>query len=438
MEEKFWHCRNCSSIMMTTNLTEQPLVLIEEVITAYREYYNPSLARLMKLSGFNTVEWEASGIVVKDVRGREYLDFLGGYGVFAAGHRHPKIVARVKEQLERMPMSSKVFFNAPLALLAKKLAQITPGDLKYSFFCNSGAETVEGALKIARLATKRRTIVAAMNAFHGKTMGSLSASGRDLYKAPFEPLVPEFQHLPFGDFSLLEKIVNEETAAVIMEPIQGEGGIVMPPDDYFPKVAALCKERGVLLIADEVQTGLGRTGKLFAVEHWGVVPDLLLLAKALGGGVMPIGAIVGTPKVWEAFLPNPLIHTSTFGGNPLACAAALATLEVIEEENLVAKSKELGDYFLAELWKLAAGFSEVVKEVRGKGLLIGVELTEEKYGGIIFSEMIKRGVIVAYTLNQSRVIRFEPPLIVERKHIELCLKAFKETLEKAQTSFKKQ
>lgn len=424
--------------MMTTNLTEQPLVLIEEVITAYKEYYNPSLARLMKLSGFNTVEWEASGTVVKDVRGREYLDFLGGYGVFAAGHRHPKIIARVKEQLERMPMSSKVFFNAPLALLAKKLAQITPGDLKYSFFCNSGTETVEGALKIARLATKRRTIVAAMNAFHGKTMGSLSASGRDLYKAPFEPLVPEFQHLPFGDFSALLKIVNEETAAVIMEPIQGEGGIVMPPDDYFPKVAALCKEKGALLIVDEVQTGLGRTGKFFAVEHWGVVPDLLLLAKALGGGVMPIGAIVGTPKVWEAFLPNPLIHTSTFGGNPLACAAALATLEVIEEEGLVAKSKELGDYFLGELCKLAAGFSEVVKEVRGKGLLIGVELTEEKYGGIIFSEMIKRGVIVAYTLNQSRVIRFEPPLIVEREQIELCLKAFKETLEKAQTSFKKQ
>lgn len=416
---------------MATSVKEPYMELINDVMAAYRDYYNPALTRLMKLSGFNTVEWEASGAVVKDVKGKEYLDFLGGYGVLACGHRHPKIVAKVKEQLDKMPMSSKVFFNAPLAELAKRLAQITPGNLQYSFFCNSGTETVEGAIKIARLATKRCTIVAANNAFHGKTMGSLSASGRDLYKSPFEPLVPEFQHVPFGDIQALAQVVNNETAAVILEPIQGEGGIIIPPDDYFQKVALLCKDKGSLLIADEVQTGLGRTGKLFAIEHWDVVPDILLLAKALGGGVMPIGAIIGTPKVWEALLPNPLIHTSTFGGNQLACVAALAALRVIEEEKLPDRAQKLGNYFINKLLEMQSRCPEVIKEVRGKGLLIGVELTFEKFGGVIFSEMIKRGVIVAYTLNQPRVIRFEPPLVVEQTQIEKCLSAFEESLNKA-------
>lgn len=420
-----------------TNPGQPKTEQLNEVINAYRDYYNPSLTRLLKLSGFNVVEWEASGAVIKDINGNEYLDFLGGYGMFAAGHRHPKIVAKVKEQLDRMPMPSKVFFSPPLAELARRLAQITPHDLQYSFFCNSGTEAVEGAIKIARLSTKKSTIIAAKNAFHGKTLGSLSASGRELYKSPFEPLVPEFKHIPFGDFSALESVADDQTAAVILEPIQGEGGIIIPEDNYFPKVSDFCKDYGILLIIDEVQTGLGRTGKLFAIEHWDLKPDILLLAKALGGGVMPIGAIIGTPKVWEAFLPNPLIHTSTFGGNPLACAAALATLDVIEEEKLPQQALEKGKILFDKLRELSIHFSDIIKEVRGKGLLIGVELTEEKFGGIMFSEMIKRKIVIAYTLNQPKVIRFEPPLIVTKEQIETCILAFNESLEKARASFNK-
>lgn len=409
--------------------------IIQETISSYRSYYNPSLTRLLKLSGFDTVEWEGDGVVMKDVRGKEYLDFLGGYGVFVAGHRHPRIVQAVREQLDRLPLSCKVFFSEPLGKLVKKLAEVTPGALQYSFICNSGTEAVEGALKLARFSTGRPQIISAINAFHGKTLGSLSVSGREVYKTPFEPLLPEMAHVPFGDLEALGQAVSDRTAAVILEPIQGEGGVIIPPSGYLRGVRDLCTKSCALFIADEVQTGLGRTGEMFAVNHEQVTPDILLLAKGLGGGVMPIGAFVGTPAVWEAFAPNPLIHTSTFGGNPLACAAALATLQVIEEERLVERAKARGAFLFNQLQRVREAFPSLVREVRGKGLMVGVEMKEEKFGGAIFPEMIRRGVIVAYTLNQPKVIRFEPPLIISEEQILRGVDAFKGALEKAGKMF---
>jgi len=405
--------------------------IFKETVKNYQQYHNPSLAKLYKFAGYNTVEWEAEGIYIKDIDGKEYIDCAGGYGVFSLGHRHPEVVEAVREQLYRMPLSSKVFFSHTLGELSKMLAEIAPGDLTYSFFCNSGAEAVEGALKLARLATGKSQIISAINAFHGKTYGALSASGRPLFQEGFEPLLPDLLHVPFGDIRAMEKAINDKTAAILLEPIQGEGGIIVSEDDYWPQVRALCTEKKVLLIADEVQTGLGRTGKMFAVEHYGIVPDIMTLAKALGGGVMPIGAFIAIPSVWNCFKNNPLVHTSTFGGNPLACAAGIKTIEILKRDNIPEKAREMGDYLKGKLLELKIKYPEVIEFVRGKGLLIGVELTKEGIGGALIPEMVKGGVTAGYTLNKPKVIRFEPPLIITKKEIDKVIIVFEESIIKA-------
>lgn len=421
--------------MITTN--EQNQQIIEETRVKYKNYFNPSLLRLLKFSGYDTVEHKGEGVYVYDITGRRFLDCAGGYGVFSLGHRHPKVIEAVKKQLDLMPLSSKVFLNKPLADLCERLAKITPGDLRYSFICNSGAEAVEGAIKLTRLATEKKEIIAAIGAFHGKTMGSLSASGRKIYKEPFEPLLPEFKHVEFNSITELQKSVSKSTAAVLLEPIQGEGGIIIPSEDYLISVRELCSKHGILLIIDEIQSGLGRTGKMFAVDYYNITPDILLTAKALGGGVMPIGAITGTEIVWECFKKSPLIHTSTFGGNPLACAAANAAIDVILEDGLIDNSFKMGEYLQAGLNNIKNNYPEIVKDVRGRGLMVGVEMVQEGYAGAIIFEMAKRNVIGAYTLNLPRVIRFEPPIIINKSQTDECVSAFEAGAKKAKEMFVK-
>ncbi len=406
--------------------------MIDETIAKYEQYINPAMAKLFRFMGLATIEWRAEGNVIYDINGKEYIDCLGGYGVFSLGHRHPQVVAAVKQQLDLMPLSSKVLFDKPMADLAELMAAITPGDLTYSFFVNSGAEAVEGSLKLARIHTGRSKVIATTNSFHGKTLGALSATGRDMFREPFQPLLTGFSHVPFGDIAALHSSVDNDTAAVIIEPIQGEGGIIVPPAAYLPAVRDICDRSGALLICDEVQTGLGRTGKMFAVEHAGVVPDILTTAKALGGGVMPIGAFTARKAVWEKYITSPFLHTSTFGGNPLACAAAIAAITAIREEGLVAKAAQSGQYFLDKLTGLARTYPEIIKETRGKGLMIGVELTKEGIGGLILSEMIDKGVLIAYTLNNPKVIRIEPPLTIEQRQIDYVVAALAAALAKAQ------
>jgi putrescine aminotransferase len=413
---------------MQTSWDPATAQFVDETVEKYRRYVNPGLANLMDFVGFHAVEWTGQGMFVRDSMGVEYLDFLGGYGVFALGHAHPRVIAAVQAQLARLPMSSRVLFNRPMADLAERLAGLTPGDLQYSFFCNSGTESVEGALKLARLATGRTQIIGTLGGFHGKTFGGMSASGREVYRAPFAPLIPEFIHVPYGDVPALAAAISGETAAVILEPIQGENGVIVPPEGYLPAVRALCSAHGALLILDEVQTGFGRTGRLFGCDHWGVVPDIMTLAKALGGGVMPLGAFVGSPIVWKAFEPNPLLHSSTFGGNELACAAGLAAIDAILAEELPAHAGVMGDILMGGLRAIADAHPGFITAVRGKGLLIGVEFTDSDIAALIIAGLAQQHILAAYTLNNPCVIRFEPPLIVTEAHIARVLEAFEEAI----------
>lgn len=403
-------------------------MFVEETIGKYEKYINPSQARLFRFMGLASVEGSAEGWTITDSEGKQFIDCLGGYGMFALGHRNPAVVKAVEDALHTMPMCGKVLFNRQMADLAEKLAEITPGELQYSFFVNSGTEAVEGCLKVARLATKRTKFVAAENAFHGKTMGSLTATGRDLYRDPFKPLLDGFTHVPYGDIEAIKNAVDEETAAVILEPIQGEGGIIVPPDGYLRQVKEVCEAKGALLIADEVQTGIGRTGEWFGVNHDGVTPDLMACAKALGGGVMPIGAIIGTPRAWQGLIEAPFLHTSTFGGNQLACAAGIAAIKYIQEEDLLRRGRETGDYFKAGLEKIMQEYPEVIAQVRGRGMMIGIELTKEGAGGMLMSLMIDKKIIVAYTLNNPKVIRIEPPLIMSVEVVDHVLEEFREAV----------
>jgi putrescine aminotransferase len=259
-----------------------------EITEKYMKYINPGLMRLVAFMGFDKVEVSSDGSIIRDNLGNEYIDCLGGFGVYSLGHRHPKIIAAMKEQLEKIPFPSKVLLNEPLALLAEKLAEITPGKLQYTFVCNSGTEATEGALKIARLAKGKPGVIYTDNSFHGKTLGSLSVTGREKYQKMSRPLLPGMKLIPFNDADALNDTIDKDTACFIVEPIQGEGGINIPSNDYLPRVREICDKKGILLILDEVQTGLGRSGKLFACNHWDVAPDILTLAKALGGGVMQL------------------------------------------------------------------------------------------------------------------------------------------------------
>jgi putrescine aminotransferase len=401
--------------------------LYDEAYENYREFVNPPLARVMKLSG-SPVEVTADGATIVDHNGKRYLDFAGGYGVFTLGYRHPRVVAAVHAQLDVMALSGRTMFNPLLGRLAKRLAELTPGDLKISFFANSGTEAVEGALKLARAATQRAKFVGTDGAFHGKTFGALSVSGREAFRAPFAPLLADVVHAPFGDLDALAALVDD-AAAVIVEPVQGEGGVNVPPGGYLCGVRDLCDRSGAVFIADEVQTGLGRCGALFACDLAGVVPDVMTLAKGLSGGVVPIGAYIARPNVWNAaYAKAPLLHTSTFGGNPLACAAALAALDVLVEDDLAANARERGAELLAGARAIAARYPDAIAAVRGLGLLVGVELRNEGYGGTIIPELLKRGVTAAWTLNQQRVIRLEPPLIVTGPQIATALRAFEEAV----------
>ena len=373
------------------------------------------------------VEWQGEGCWLRDIHGREFLDCLGGFGIFALGHRHPKVINSVKAQIDRLALHSQWMMNPVAADAAHRLAEVTPGDLRKTFWCSTGTEAVEGALKLARLYTGRKKFISTINSFHGKTFGSLSVTGRDLFRQPFLPLL-DVGFVPYGDASAIDKAIDNETAAVILEPIQGEGGVMVPADDYLPAVREICTRHRVLLIFDEVQTGMGRTGRMFGCDHAGVAPDIMSLGKALSGGVIPCAAFHTTDEIFSSFHPNPFYHTSTFGANPMATCAAAATIQTLQEEKLVENCAFAGEYFKLGLKKLQERFPEIIRDVRGRGLLIGVEIVNAKVGESLAQRMFDRNVLIAYTLNKPEVIRIEPPLIITRELIDVALERFEDSL----------
>ncbi|MEN3014924.1 MAG: aspartate aminotransferase family protein [bacterium] len=399
---------------------------VDFISSVYQDHINPSLTKLIRLAGYAKLESHAKSEIIYAQSGEnteEYIDCLGLYGAILLGHNNEYVLEKVREQMTKQCMPSKVFLSSLHAAAAYLISQIT--GLKYVFFCNSGAEAVEGAVKLALASTKRTKIISTTNSYHGKTLGALSVSGRDVYKKDLPNLL-EVSFVEYGKIDQIEKVIDAKTAAVIVEPIQGEGGIIIPPDDYLPKLRKICDEQGCLLIIDEVQTGLGRTGILFEHQRYGIKPDILVLAKALGGGVIPIGAIVSNPKAWEVFNQNPLFHTSTFGANPLALTACIHTIIFILQNNIPLQAKQKGDYFLEKLNQISN--SKIVKQVRGRGLMIGVELHEEYYASSIFSYLIQNKVITAYTLNQPKVVRIEPPYTISYEQIDYVVNKFEEAL----------
>src|SRR4051794_36385732 len=315
---------------------EEKHSFIAETVDSYEKYYNRGFITYRKsvtqAGQFAALEWSGHGSTLQDLLGREYIDCLGGYGIFSAGVNHPKVVKAVTDQLRRMALNSQELLEPWRAALAKVIAEVTPGDLQNSFFINNGTDAIEGAIKLARLYTRRSTFISTLGGFHGKTMGSLSLMGKASFREPFQSGLQDVRFVPYGDGDALETefarcdAVGVHIAGLVLEPIQGEAGGVVPPDDYLPRARELCTRYGALLIADEIQTGMGRTGKLWGVDHWDVVPDIMCIGKSIGGGVMPLSAFISTAEIWEVMIPNPIIHSTTFGGNPLACAAGLAAL----------------------------------------------------------------------------------------------------------------
>ena len=366
------------------------------------------------------------GVWVWDVEGRKYLDMLAAYSAVNQGHRHPKIIQAMKEQLDRITLTSRAFYNDKLGLFLKKLHDVTGYDKALPM--NSGAEAVETALKIARkwayvkkgIPLNDGEIIVALNNFHGRTITVVSFSSEPQYRYGFGPFTPGFVFVPFGDADAIEKAINWKTIGVLLEPIQGEGGINVPPDGYLRRVREITKEKGVLLILDEIQTGLGRTGKLFAYEWEDARPDILILGKALGGGVYPVSAALADDEIMDVIKPGD--HGSTFGGNPVAAAVGIAALDVIIEEKLPERALELGEYFMGELKKIESPY---IKEVRGKGLMIGVEIKPEYGNAKPFIKKLKEKGILAKETHE-RVIRFAPPLVIKKEEIDWALERIRQ------------
>jgi len=358
------------------------------------------------------------GARVVDAEGREYIDCVTGVGVAAVGHAHPRVVEAIRDQAGRLVTAYELFYHEMRARFTAKLAALLPGDLDRFFLCNSGTEAVEGAIKFARLVTGRAGITAAMRGYHGKTMGALSATWEKSYRTPAEPLVPAIGHAPFNNIEKFTARIDEETAAVLVEPVQGEGGVRPADPSFLAAVETRCREVGALLILDEVQTGGGRTGKFLAAEHFGVTPDMVCLAKAVGGG-LPLGVIACGARVKG--IP-PRFHTSTFGGNPLSCAAGLAALEVIEQEGLAERAAVLGARFRKQL---TAADLPVVRGVRGLGLMIGLELKQK--AGRYLAPLAERGVLALLAGNS--VLRFLPPLVITESDLDRVADAVIEVLQ---------
>jgi len=420
---------------------EEKKKIIDDSVDNFNQHVNPGwlLYRKSVSTDATFVEWQDSEETFQDVHGTSFIDCLGGFGVYTAGHRNPEIVKAVAAQLNRYALHSQELVDPLRGYLAQLVAMITPGDMQYAFFCNGGAEAVEMALKLARLASGKHYFISMVDGFHGKSMGAVSCTGKADYRTPYLPIIQGVQHVEFGNADAVETAirnliaVGESVAAVIVEPIQGEAGIIVPPDDYLQKLREICDRYDVFLILDEIQTGMGRTGTLWACDAHDVVPDILVYGKAFGGGVMPITGIAARPHLWvDQLKENPwILGSPTFGGNPLACAAAIAAIKYTIENDLPRQIAEKGAYLMDKLIALKAKH-EILVDVRGKGLLVGLEYPTEEIGWKVSKGLFKRGVLTGGTLNNAKVNRIEPPGIISYETLDVVVSRLDETLTEVQ------
>jgi putrescine aminotransferase len=409
--------------------------VVKESVKNWTEYVNAGFLQYRKSvsTDYTAVEWEDEGSVFRDVNGKEFIDILGGFGIYVTGHRHPKVLKAVRDQLDKQAIHSQELIDPLRTYLARLVALITPGDLECSFFTNSGTESIEACLKMAMMTTGRKHFVGALGGFHGKSLGALGGTSKAFFREPFLPLL-HWSHVPFGDVDALAMFLRscaftgDRVAAVVLEPIQGEGGINVAPRGYLAAARELCDEHGAMLVFDEVQSGMGRSGKMFACEHDGVAPDLMALGKGFGGGVVPIGACVGTRKTWQRWMENPFLHTTTFGGNPLCCAGAIATISVLLDEKLPAEAAKKGEYLLARLGELARKHPKVLTGSRGRGLMLGMEFADNEIGYDVAKCLFARGILISGTYINARVLRVEPPLTISRAQLDKFLAALDDSM----------
>jgi putrescine aminotransferase len=420
--------------------------IVKDSIANFNENVNPGWLEYRKSVSTDAafVEWTDTEDHFEDLYGTQFIDCLGGFGIFTCGHRNPEILKTVQAQLDKYALHSQELLDPLRGYLAHIMAMITPGDLQYCFFTNGGAEAVEMALKLARLATGGRWYISAVGAFHGKSMGAISMGGKGSYREDYIPMVQQVQHVEYGNAEALEaaiknlQAVGEKVAGVILEPIQGEAGVVIPPPGYLKKAREICDRYGPALIIDEIQTGMGRTGTMWRCEYEGIVPDIMTYGKAFGGGIMPITGIIARPKMWvDKLVKNPwILGSPTCGGNPLACSAALATIKFMLENDVPAMCKEKGEYIMERLAELQKKYPTVLKDFRGAGLLICMEFPEAEVGYRVTKGLFERRVMTAGTLVNAKTVRIEPPAVLSRESIDAVMQRLDEALADAKAEFR--
>ena len=391
---------------------------------SYGRLINPAYPSFLNKLGLNKVAAGAQGATITDSEGNTYIDCVGGYGLFNLGHNNPDIIESLMDQLKEQQLLTKPLISEIQVRLAECIEKITPGELSCSFILNSGSEAIDCAIKLVRLHRGGKTIITAQKSFHGHTFGALTASGIPSFKRAFQPLLPGFISIPFGDIEAMKQSISADTGAVLIEPIQHEAGILLPQNDYLQKVRKLCDEHGLILILDEIKTGFGKTGRMFACEHYNVVPDILVLGKSLGGGLIPTGAVIAKSHLWKRFGLSFPMSASSYAGNVLACRAGLSTIRYIQRGSLLADCAEKGKMLLRSLRDCVGEYPNILRSVEGLGLLIGIETQSGKIALELAKEMIRQRIIMVPAFGNSSVLMVEPPLVISFQQIRAVVDSF--------------
>lgn len=384
---------------------------------SYGQHLSHSYPEYLKRLGIEATAAHAEGATITDSNGKSYIDCTAGYGLFNLGHNHPELVQALVDQLLSAQPMTRPLISGVQVEMGERLAAVSPGDMDCVFLCNSGSEAVDNAIKLARLHTRKSRIIAAEGSFHGYTYGALSATGIPKFKKFFGPLLSDVVHVPYGDINALKSAITPETAAVLLEPMQHEAGIHIPPHDYLADVRALCSDKGVLLILDEVKTGFGKAGSLFACDDLGLIPDILVLGKSLGGGLIPSGAIISTQAIWRKFSLSFSMSASSFAGNALASRAAITTLDIFQRDGSIFNCRAKGESLMSHLSTLVARFPNLLTRVSGKGLLIGLRTADPRIAFNLSCLLTERGVLAMQAFGEGAEIMFEPPLVISEDQI---------------------